>query len=251
MRKLTLKIIFIALTLSPLFAIASGGGVHLDKFEASLEDKESLQRGAKWFTNYCMGCHSVKYSRYERVADDLGIPHVDMMSNLVFADKKIGELMDIAAPEKLGKKWFGTSPPDLTLVARLRSPEWVYTYMRTFYVDPSRPLGVNNKVFKDVGMPHAMLELQGEQVCKAGIVKGSHGEEHADDCATLEHVEGTGLLSPEEYDQVVYDLVNFLEYIAEPSQLERKEIGKWVLFYLLFLFMATYLLNREYWKNIH
>ncbi len=240
------KLIFSLLcVLLPLNAWASGGEeVHLDRVHLDLHDKESLQRGAKWFTNYCMGCHALGYSRYERVADDLEIPHDVMLDNLVFPDKKIGELMDIAMPKSLAKKWFGAAPPDLTLVARARGPEWVYTYLRSFYVDDSRPLGVNNLVFKDVGMPHAMLELQGTQTCK-------EKEESTGRCSHVEHVEGTGLLSPKEFDAAVYDMVNFLEYVGEPMQLERKEIGVWVLIYVLILGVFCYFLNREYWKDIH
>ena len=139
----------------------SCGAIDCDPFTAELTDYGSMQRGANIAVNYCMGCHSFKYSRWERVADDLKIPHNLMMENLVFSGQKIGDLMDISMPAEDAKEWFGAVPPDLTLVARSRSPEWIYTYLKNFYVDPSRPLGVNNRVFKDVGMPHALLDLQG------------------------------------------------------------------------------------------
>ncbi len=245
MIKILRALLILPLALLPLFSHAGGGGdVRLEKVKIDLTDKESLQRGAKWFTNYCMGCHSAKFSRYERVADDLDIPHDAMMENLVFADKKIGELMDIAMPTELGKKWFGAAPPDLTLVARARNPDWLYTYLKTFYVDETRPLGVNNIVFPDVGMPHAMLELQGLQTC-------AKKDPDSGKCLEVEHVEGTGELTVAEYDQAVTDMVNFMEYIAEPIALERQELGKSVLIYILILFIVCWFLNREYWKGIH
>ncbi|TNF05429.1 MAG: ubiquinol-cytochrome c reductase [Gammaproteobacteria bacterium] len=236
------------------------GTIACDEFEADLSDKASLQHGAKLFANYCMGCHSAKYSRWERVARDLKMPAGMVMDNLVFADQKIGSLMGIAMPADKAKVWFGAAPPDLTLVARARSSEWVYTYLRHFYEDPSRPFGVNNKVFKDVGMPHALLDVQGLQECAPGPVHAANGgikrdpltreEILEDDCGRYSLVtEGT--MSPEEYDEAVYDLVNFLTYIAEPMAEDRQRIGTYVLLFLAFLFIWVWLLNREYWKGIH
>jgi ubiquinol-cytochrome c reductase cytochrome b subunit len=236
------------------------GTIACDEFEADLSDKASLQHGAKLFVNYCMGCHSAKYSRWERVARDLKMPAGMVMDNLVFADQKIGSLMSIAMPADKAKVWFGAAPPDLTLVARARSSEWVYTYLRHFYKDPSRPFGVNNKVFKDVGMPHALLDVQGLQECAPGPVHAANGgikrdpltraEILEDDCGRYSLVtEGT--MSPEEYDEAVYDLVNFLTYIAEPMAEDRQRIGIYVLLFLAFLFIWVWLLNREYWKGIH
>ncbi len=236
------------------------GTIACDEFEANLSDKDSLQHGAKLFVNYCMGCHSAKYSRWERVARDLKMPAGMVMDNLVFADQKIGSLMSIAMPADKAKVWFGAAPPDLTLVARARSSEWVYTYLRHFYEDPTRPFGVNNKVFKDVGMPHALLDVQGLQECAPGPVHAANGgikrdpltreEILEDDCGRYSLVtEGT--MSPEEYDEAVYDLVNFLTYIAEPMAEDRQRIGTYVLLFLAFLFIWVWLLNREYWKGIH
>ncbi|MEC8428813.1 MAG: cytochrome c1, partial [Pseudomonadota bacterium] len=226
-----------------------------------LKDKESLQSGAKWFTNYCMGCHSAKFSRYERVADDLGIPHELMMDNMVFGDEKIGALMEISMEAKQSKGWFGATPPDLTLVARSRSPEWLYTYLRSFYADETRPTGVNNKVFDKVGMPHVMLELQGLAECAPGPKLDSHGHIIRDQvtgepiaenpCGTLKVGDMKGSMTTEEFDKAVYDLVNFMEYLAEPIAEERKAIGVYVLLFLVVLFVFVYLLNREYWRDIH
>jgi len=236
------------------------GTIACDEFEADLSDKASMQHGAKLFVNYCMGCHSAKYSRWERVATDLKMPAGLVMDNLVFADQKIGSLMDIAMPADKAKQWFGAAPPDLTLVARARSPEWVYTYLRHFYADSSRPFGVNNKVFKDVGMPHALLDLQGLQECAPGPVHAANGGIKRDpltreailedDCGSY-NLLTEGSMSPEEYDAAVYDLVNFLTYVAEPMAEDRERIGIYVLLFLAFLFIWVWLLNREYWKGIH
>lgn len=256
---------FVLMTVLPIKAVASSGGfdcgsIPCDTFEADLTDKPSLQRGAKWFVNYCMGCHSAQYSRYGRVADDLGIPYDLMMENLVFSDQKIGSLMTVAMQPTDSKAWFGATPPDLTLVARVRSPEWLYTYLRNFYEDPSRPTGVNNRVFANVGMPHVMMELQGLLHCGPGPKLDSHGkternalgeavvDEH---CGGLIEGDSKGSMSADDFDQAVYDLVNFIEYVGEPVTEERKSLGVFVLLFLLVLFVFVFLLNREYWKGIH
>lgn len=243
-------IIVLILTAIPIIAVGADsshacGTVDCEEFESDVTNKESLQSGAKWYMNYCYGCHSTKYSRYERVADDLGIPHQVAMENLVFTDQKIGELMEISMPAENAKAAFGAAPPDLTLVARARSPEWIYTYLKNFYADDTRPLGVNNRVFADVGMPHVLLELQGLPVCVAD-------EEHHVDCAELIVPEGSkAMLSSEEFDQMAYDLTNYLVYIAEPMAEDRKRIGAGVLIFLAVFFVFAWLLNREYWRDIH
>ena len=258
-------LVIILLVVLPIKAVGaesgkSCGDIDCDPFTAELTDYASMQRGANVAVNYCMGCHSFKYSRWERVADDLNIPHDLMMDNLVFSGQKIGDLMEISMPADSAKDWFGAVPPDLTLVARSRSPEWIYTYLKNFYVDPSRPLGVNNKVFKDVGMPHALLDLQGLQECAPGPVIASNGgikrdlltgEDLLEDpCGRFTLVE-KGTLSEAEYDQAVYDLTNFLTYIAEPMAEQRKHIGRWVLLFLLLLLVPATLLAREYSKVMH
>lgn len=236
------------------------GAIDCDPFEAQLTNDASLQNGAMLAVNYCMGCHSFKYSRWERVANDIGIPNQLMLDNMVFTGQKIGELMDIAMPADKAKDWFGATPPDLTLVARARKPEWVYTYLRNFYADPSRPLGVNNKVFKDVGMPHALLDLQGLAECAPGPVLAANGgikrdlmtgEDSLDNPCGNYNIVKTGTMIAEEFDVAVYDLVNFLTYVAEPMAEQRKHIGKQVILFLLLLLVPTVLLNREYWKGIH
>lgn len=267
------RILLILLLLSP-FAVAANesekecGSIDCDKFEPELHNKASLQRGAKYFVNYCMGCHSLAYMRYERMADDLDIPHEVTQQNLDFSGGNIGNLMTIAAPVKEQKKWFGAAPPDLTLVARARGVEWLYTYLRNFYQDDKRPYGVNNRVFKDVGMPHVMLELQGMAACAPGPVHAANGGIRRDPftreevlldpqtgaalnpCGRL-HVEKAGKLNGAEFDEAVGDLVNFLAYAGEPSALKRERMGVYALFFVSLFFVVAWLLNREYWKDVH
>jgi len=214
--------------------------------QMDLEDKESLQRGARTFVNYCMGCHSAAYSRYNRVAADLGIPDELMEEYMIFRDDvAVGDLMVSAMDEDLANAAFGVAPPDLTLVARARATtahsgtDWLYGYLTGFYEDESRPFGVNNRVFPNVAMPNVLEGLQGVQHC-----------EDAEHCDHLEHVEGTGTLSEEEFDELVYDLVNFLYYLGEPARLDRQRIGGYALLFLAFLWVFAWLLNREYWKDV-
>nr|WP_317931151.1 cytochrome c1 [Halioxenophilus sp. WMMB6] len=254
--------LFALLAFLPINAVASEGcgEIACDHVEIDLQDKESLQSGAKYFVNYCMGCHSAKYSRWERVATDLEIPEDLMMDNLVLGEDRIGQLMSIAMPAKESKAWFGATPPDLTLVARARSPEWLYTYLRNFYQDDSRPTGVNNKVFDKVAMPHVLMELQGLPVCAPGpahdehghVIRNALGEAVADEeCGSLEIGEIKGSMSPAEFDEAVKDLVGFLEYVAEPAAEDRERIGVYVLLFIAVFFVFAYLLNREFWRGIH
>ena len=242
----------IALTL-PVGAFASGGGYPLDDIEPNMADKPSLQRGAQTYMNYCFGCHATSYQRYERVADDLGIPHDLMQDNLMPAGGKIGSLMKNGMEADESKSWFGATPPDLTLVARVRGADWLYTYLRTFYLDAKRPWGVNNKVFPDVGMPHVLLDLQGAQVdtcAGAGYAQRDTltGEKL---CGLEPDPSIKGSMTPEEYDQAMYDLVNFLAYSSEPMKMERESLGLYVLMFLLIFLVPAYLLKREYWKDVH
>lgn len=263
MKKLILACL---LVVAPLALAAGGkscGKIECEAFDVDLHDKAALQRGAQLYMNYCMGCHALRYARYERTANDLGIPAELMLGNLVFGDAKIGDLMTNALPDAQGKKWFGAAPPDLTLIARRRGPEWLYTYLHSFYLDPARPYGANNLVFPDVGMPHALHELQGDQVCKpawkiaanGGIARDPVTYENLEDeshpCGRVEHVEGTGSLTPDEYDRAVADLVSFLEYVGEPMQLERQRIGIFTLLFLALFLVVAWMLNREYWKDVH
>lgn len=239
------------------FAVAAGGGnVALDHMTPDVSDKVSLQNGLRTYMDYCAGCHSLAYARYNRVARDLDIPEDIFMENIVFTEgAKFGDLMKFSMDAKDGKAWFGATPPDLTMVTRVKGgPDWVYTYLRSFYKDDSRPYGVNNAVFKDVGMPHVMLELQG--LCAS---KPHAGEHHEYDPLTGAEIGGEacesyameGALSTEEFDGVIYDLVNFLHYMAEPYQADRKRLGWFVFAFLAILMVPAVLLQRELHKDIH
>ena len=241
--------ILIVSLLVPSFVWAAGGNsVHLDAAQNDIRDEASLQRGAMLYMNYCFGCHSMQYQRYQRVAEDLNIPFPLMEENLMVMGGKIGSLMENAVDDKQAAKWFGATPPDLTLVARVRGADWIYTYLRSFYVDPSRPFGVNNIVFPSVGMPHVLEELQGvpTRVTKTEIID----EKEVEVLVGIE-VDGSGELSPDEYDHAVRDLVNFLVYSAEPIALERQRIGYWVLGFLVILFILSYFLKKEFWRDVH
>lgn len=247
------KILLLIAGLLPVVAMASSD-VQLDKHMTDLRDTASLQRGAQTYMNYCMGCHSLEHGRYNRVAKDLGIPEDLMMENLVFADKKFGDLMTNAMRPADGAKWFGATPPDLTLVARVRGSDWIYTYLRSFYEDDSRPYGVNNTVFKDVGMPHVLAGLQGRQVLGEAAVKTGYdtltGQEVTEVQDDVLYLAESGKLSVAEYDEVVSDLVNFLTYMGEPIALERQSLGWKVLIFLLILLVPVYFLNKEFWKDV-
>ncbi|HEY8384741.1 MAG TPA: cytochrome b N-terminal domain-containing protein [Porticoccaceae bacterium] len=259
---LVLVILMVVLPLKAVGAESSHacGTIDCDEITLNPSDKPSLQNGAKLFVNYCMGCHSAQYSRWGRVAQDLQIPEALVMDNLVHADQQIGDLMAISMPHKEAGKWFGAPPPDLTLMARVRSPEWLYTYLRNFYVDPLRGVGVNNKVFPDVAMPHVLLDLQGLQQCAPGPVRAANGgikqdpltgEPILDDpCGSFTLVQ-EGSMTPEEFDAAVYDLVNFMGYMANPVAEKSRTIGIYVLLFLSFLLVWVLLLNREYWKDVH
>lgn len=242
-------LLMISLLISSLVYAAGGANVYLEPANNDLSNKASLQRGAMVFMNYCLGCHSTEYQRYERIANDLSIPNELMVENLIF-DKNaaIGDLVENAMSLEGGESYFGAPPPDLTLVARVRGVDWLYTYLRTFYKDESRPFGVNNLTYPNVGMPHVLEELQGTPIkeYKERLVDGKMIEEFVG-IKSL----GNGELSPGEYDEIVRDLVNFLDYSGEPVKLERQNMGYWVLgFWIIFLILSV-LLKKEYWRDVH
>jgi len=243
-------------------ALSAETGIVLDKVSIDLTDKAALQDGARTFANYCMGCHSAKFQRYERVANDLGIPEELMLENLIFTGAKIGDHMKIGMTEADAKVWFGAAPPDLTMVARVRGTDWLYSYLRSFYEDPSRPWGVNNRVFPNVGMPNVLTDLQGRQVlgCKqVPIVQD--GKKQVDPltgtpltheaCDQLVVLPNTGSQSEAEFNETVKNLVTFLAYSANPVKLQSQRIGTYVLLFLAFFFVFAYMLKREYWKDVH
>lgn len=243
------QLLAILLCVLPGVVLASGAEVHLDHANIDPNNKNSLQRGARTFVNYCLSCHSAAYQRYSRLGADLGISEEDVIENLMFTGEKIGDHMDVAVTKLDAKNWFGAAPPDLTLVARVRGVDWLYTYLRTFYLDDSRPFGVNNRTFHNVGMPHVLWELQGWQkpVYKTEIEHD--GSEHQI-IESLELVE-PGTQSPVEYDRTVRDLVNFLAYMSEPIKQQRQSLGIKVILFLLVFFVLAYLLKKEYWKDVH
>jgi ubiquinol-cytochrome c reductase cytochrome c1 subunit len=235
----------------PVLAMASGA-LHLDAANNDLTDQASLQRGAKYFVNYCMGCHSAKYVRYEKVAEGTGLTIDEVKDNFIFSDKgKIGDQMISSMDPDDAARWFGTAIPDLTLTARLKhnGADWIYTYLRSFYIDDSRPTGVNNMVFPDVGMPHVLSGLQGLQKANFKVETDDAGHEHK----VFEGFElvQKGSMTPEEYDNMARDLTNFMVWAAEPMKLERQRLGVWVMIFLAIFFVVAYLLKKEYWKDIH
>ncbi len=238
------KLLIALVALLPTLAIASGGSVHLDKANIDLHDKASLERGLNLFQQHCSGCHSTQYQRYTRVAEDLGISDDDMRSKYILDGAKIGSLMTNSMPHKEAAAWFGATPPDLTLVARVRGSDWVYSYLKGFYKDDTRPFGVNNTVFPLVGMPNVLETLQGVQDATCTT------DEHAIKTCKLGEAKG-GSMTAEEFDQAVLDITNFLTYSAEPVRTVRESMGWYVLGFLFIFFIISYFLKKEYWRDVH
>ncbi|HUR88522.1 MAG TPA: cytochrome c1 [Ramlibacter sp.] len=251
-----MKKILIALIASFAFAGGAlaneGGEVAWDKAPNNQNDLSSLQNGAKLFVNYCLNCHSAAFMRYNRLRD-LGLSEQQIKDNLVFGSAKVGETMKSAIDPKQAKDWFGAVPPDLTLVARSRAghggsgADYLYTYMRTFYRDPARPTGWNNLVFPNVGMPHALWQLQGEREPQFEE-REVHGQKEK--VFTGWKQVTPGQLSSVEYDHAVGDLVNYMQWMSEPAQSSRVRVGVWVLIFLLFFTVIAWRLNAAYWKDV-
>lgn len=247
MKKIVIALAFLAL---PGLSFAAGGeGYPLQKAPIDLHNQASLQKGARLFVNYCMGCHSLEHQRYNRMARDIGLTDEQVRDNLIFTGAKVGDTMKNAMPKADAKRWFGVAPPDLTVIARSRGVDYLYTYLQTFYQDPSRPFGVNNAVFPNAGMPHVLWQLQGMQKPVYAVHKDPEGNE----VKTLQGFElaQPGSMSPPEFREAMRDLVNFLAYVGEPIQLERQRLGIWVLLFLGLAFVVFYLLKKEYWKDVH
>jgi ubiquinol-cytochrome c reductase cytochrome c1 subunit len=246
-------ILALLLSVMPFAVMASGGeGVKLDPVKIDLSDKASLQRGARTFVNYCLSCHSASYMRYNRMGDDLGISEELVKENLLFAAEKTGDLMKAVMPRDDAKAWFGTAPPDLTLVSRSRGAEWFYTYMRSFYRDEKSPSGWDNTVFPHVAMPHVLYEWQGEQRPIFKTVQVKHGDQMVEE-QVLESLQVVkpGSMTPQEYNAAMTDLTNFMVYMGEPAKLERYRIGVYVLVFLAIFGVVAYLLKKEYWRDVH
>lgn len=268
-------LIALAFAFAPLTGMAAGGpAVELQQANVDLNNHAAIQRGAKYVVNYCMGCHSTQYVRYKQMLE-VGLSEDVIKDNLILSDAKVGDLMKIAMPEDDAASWFGAAAPDLTLTARIKhgGADWIYSYLKGFYTDPSRPLGVNNTVFPNVGMPHVLWDLQGIQdpvyryeVHHEGHVAASFDTEAAADGYVKEQQEAgfrlhrvvdslelvqPGKLTPAEYDQVARDIAAYLTYISEPVKLERQRIGIWVMLFLVVFTILAYLMKKEWWKDVH
>jgi ubiquinol-cytochrome c reductase cytochrome c1 subunit len=228
--------------------LASEGGVHLEKANNDVANLASLQRGARNFVNYCYGCHSAQYVRFNRIAADLGLSEEQVTENLMFTGERPSDQMKNAMSPKDAERWFGRAPPDLSLIARAKTTDHLYTFLKSFYLDPSRPTGMNNTVLPGAAMPHVLWELQGVQR-KVEVGKAdAHGDIEKEQ--TGFELVTKGKLSAEEYDQFVRDTVNFLDYIGEPMQMQRRKLGASVLVFLLVFFGFAYYLKQDYWKEV-
>jgi ubiquinol-cytochrome c reductase cytochrome c1 subunit len=232
----------------PAAALGAGGGYPLQESHADVSNLASLQRGARNFVNYCLGCHSAKYMRYSQLAEDLALTEDELRENLMFTGSRIYDTMDTAMPAERAREWFGNAPPDLSLIVRSRGSDYVYTFLRSFYEDPSRPTGVNNAVLPGTAMPHVLAELQGLQ-------RPRYEEGHGADGQAVRHLVGLDPGTPGElpaaaYDSFVRDTVAFLEYVAEPAKARRQALGIWVILFLLMFTAFTWFLYKEYWKDV-
>ncbi len=247
------KLICVAALVSSSLGWAAGGGGPLFEMHVDVHHQKSLQRGAKTFVNYCLSCHAASFNRYNRVAADLGISEENMRENMIFTGRKFGDTMTVALTVDQGKEWFGAPPPDLSVKARSRGANWIYSYLKSFYVDDSAIRGVNNLQFPGTSMPHVLWEYQGLQKLAE---KDDHHDEAHDDGHGKSHaspfeIAVPGKLTAKEYDAMIVDLVNFLVYMGEPAQLKRQSIGVAVLFFLAALGVLVYFMKRDYWKDIH
>ncbi len=243
MRSISALLVCVVFSLPAAVSAAGDGGPALTPAMNDVGNVASLQRGAGYFVNYCMGCHSAKYVRYNRLAEDLAISEDQLMANLMFAADKPFDTMQVAMPADDAQTWFGQAPPDLSLIARSRGTDFLFSFLRGFYIDESRPNGVNNTVLENASMPHVLWELQGLQ--RRVVEEDDEGHEVVSFKPVTE-----GSLSVAEYDQFVRDLVNFLDYAGEPAQLQRRQLGIWVLLFLLVFGIFAYLLKNEIWKDI-
>ncbi len=224
-----------------------------DPVKIDLRDQPSLQRGARTFVNYCLPCHGASYMRYNRMGQDLGIPEDLLKEDMIFTGDKVGDLMKTAMRKEDAKEWLKTAPPDLTLVTRWRSPEWVYTYLRNFYRDDKSASGWNNLVFPNVAMPHVLYEWQGELRPAQPTAQAQDGKPVEKTAPTSERLEVAkpGAKTAAEFDRDMRDLTNFLVYLGEPAKLDRYRIGVYVLIFLAVFLVFAYLLKKEYWKDVH
>lgn len=252
----------VLLAVLPTLAIAAHGSA-MPSAQIDLTDRAALQRGAGLYMNYCAGCHSLSYQRYSRVAEDLGLSKDQVEKNLIYTDAKFGETIETGMDAVDGTNWIGKAPPDLSVVARTKAEgaDWIYNYLKSFYIDESRPIGWNNTVFPGASMPHVLWEMQGVQhaVTKPkhksanGDAESCHGGELNGACIdgfTIPENQ-KGSMTPEQYDRVARDISAFLAYVGEPSAIKRESMGVWVVLFLAFLTFLAYLLKVEYWRDVH
>lgn len=254
------RLVFALLVCVTLPAFGAAGNAPLDPVDINLNDRASLQRGARIFVNYCLSCHSAAYMRYDRMGRDLGISEEMIQENLLFAADKVGDLMKAVMPPEDAKDWLGVAPPDLTLIARAREPEWIYTYLRSFYRDDKTRSGWNNTVFVNVAMPHVLHEWQGHQRAVFDTVESEVTVEQEDGSQATKTVQTKvfsrfelgrpGKMTAAEYNGAMHDLTNFLVYLGEPVKLVRYRIGVYVLIFLVVFLIFAYLLKKEYWKDV-
>lgn len=252
MKKIALLIV-LAWPLAGIAAAPSGGGAYWKEANVNLDDRASLHRGARLFVNYCMGCHAAQYHRWMHVADDLGLPEEVVQENLIWtADLQgqkdaVGELMTIAMTEEYGARIYGQAPPDLTLTTRAKGRDWVYNFLRTFYLSEDSPTGVNNAVLDGAAMPHILWPLQGFQ--EPVYAEGTEDDDSPQIIGF--EVVREGSMSAAEYDRAVNDIVTFMAYLAEPAALVRTKIGGWVILFLVIFTFLAWLLKKEYWRDVH
>lgn len=242
-----IKKLLMVLLAAPAIAIGATAKVPLDRAPIDLNDKVSLQRGAQIFVNHCLNCHGATAMRYGRLTE-IGLTEPQIRDNLLFTGEKVGDPMAAAMAPAVAKAAFGIVPPDLSLIGRSRNPDWLYTYMRSFYRDPASRTGWNNSVFPNVAMPHVLWSEQGDQA----LVVTQRQDPNTGDTKETRRLalERPGTMTPVQYDRYVADLVNFLAYVAEPNQPKRHFWGVIVLFFLAVFIVLTLLLKQEYWKDV-
>ena len=250
-----LKKLIVALAFAPALALANSGGHPLDRAPERTNDLAALQNGAKLFVNYCLNCHSATAMRYNRLRD-IGLTEDQIKSNLLFTGEKVGELMKTCLSAKDAKEWFGAVPPDLSVIARAKASgegtgaDWLYTYLRTYYKDESRPTGWNNMLFPNVGMPHVLWELQGTRAAKFETVEDAHDKSKTEHKFVGFEQLTPGKMTAAEYDNAVGDLVAYLQWMGEPAQNHRKRLGVWVVMFMALLATLAWRLNASYWKEV-
>lgn len=231
------------------FAAAAGDAYIGEHVQTNIRSTDSLRKGAKTYMNYCMGCHSMEWQRYKRVAEDLGLTEDEMMNGLVLTDAKFTDKMTIAMDAADAKAWFGKTPPDLTVIAKARGLDWLYNFLINFYADPSRPTGWNNLTFENASMPHILWEFQGIRQANFDVHTDADGNE-TKTFNSFEQIQ-PGSMSEQEYKAMVTDLVNFLDYSSEPAKLIRMSLAPWVLLFVVVFTFLAYMLKVNYFRDIH